>query len=103
MLFPPPGGNSGMMKYSILTDKGIAAIHLMEFTSLGAILASVSAGLGSAVFPESAIRTFEAGSSLRTVELPEEYRYTEIFLLYRLHSTGNKTVTDFIQMIQNHK
>ena len=22
-LFPPPGGNSGMMKYSILTDKGI--------------------------------------------------------------------------------
>ncbi|MBR0342834.1 MAG: LysR family transcriptional regulator [Oscillospiraceae bacterium] len=87
----------------MLTDKGIAATHLLEFTSLGAILASVSAGLGSAVFPESAIQAFEAGSSLRTVELPEEYRYAEMFLLYRSQSAGNKTVTDFIQMIRNQK
>ena len=30
----------------MLADYGIAAVHTMEFTSLGAILASVSAGLG---------------------------------------------------------
>ena len=58
----------------MLIDYGIAVVHTMEFTSLGAILASVSAGLGVSLFPASAINSFTAGNSLRMIPLPEEYK-----------------------------
>lgn len=82
-----------------LTDEGIAAARLMEFTSLGAILASVSAGLGVCLFPESAIRSFAAGDFLRCVEIPEKYRMADIHLVTRRRSEANRTLTDFIDTV----
>lgn len=83
----------------MLDDCGMAAVHTMEFTSLGAILASVSAGLGISVFPASAINSFTAGDSLRTIPLPGEYKTADIYLAFRRQSAGNSTLKSFIEMI----
>lgn len=82
----------------MLADYGIAAVHTMEFTSLGAILASVSAGLGISVFPATAIDSFTAGDSLRMISLPEEYKTADIYLIFRRQSVGNRTLRNFIEM-----
>ncbi len=82
----------------MLADYGIAAVHTMEFTSLGAILASVSAGLGISVFPATAINSFTAGDSLRMISLPEEYKTADIYLIFRRQSAGNRTLRNFIEM-----
>ena len=83
----------------MIADYGIAAVRTMEFTSLGAILASVSAGLGISVFPASAVTSFTAGDSLRMVPLPEEYGTADIYLVFRRQSAGNRTVNHFINTI----
>ena len=83
----------------MITDYGIAAVHTMEFTSLGAILASVSAGLGISVFPMSAINSFTAGDSLRMIPLPEEYKTADIYLVFRRQSAKNRTLRNFIEII----
>lgn len=82
----------------MLADYGIVAVHTMEFTSLGAILASVSAGLGISVFPATAINSFTAGDSLRMISLPEEYKTADIYLIFRRQSVGNRTLRNFIEM-----
>lgn len=82
----------------MLADYGIVAVHTMEFTSLGAILASVSAGLGISVFPATAINSFTAGDSLRMISLPEEYKTADIYLIFRRQSAGNRTLRNFIEM-----
>lgn len=82
----------------MLADYGIAAVHTMEFTSLGAILASVSAGLGISVFPATALNSFTAGDSLRMISLPEEYKTADIYLIFRRQSAGNRTLRNFIEM-----
>lgn len=82
----------------MLADYGIAAVHTMEFTSLGAILASVSAGLGISVFPATVINSFTAGDSLRMISLPEEYKTADIYLIFRRQSVGNRTLRNFIEM-----
>lgn len=83
----------------MLADYGITAVHTMEFTSLGAILASVSAGLGVSLFPASAINSFTAGNSLRMIPLPEEYKTADIYLIFRRQSAENRTLKNFIEMI----
>ena len=83
----------------MLSDYGIAAVRMMEFTSLGAILASVSAGLGISVFPASAVNSFSVGESLRMIPLPKEYETADIYLISRRRSTGNRTLNDFIETI----
>ena len=83
----------------MLADYGITAVHTMEFTSLGAILASVSAGLGVSLLPASAINSFTAGNSLRMIPLPEEYKTADIYLIFRRQSAENRTLKNFIEMI----
>lgn len=84
----------------MLADFGLAPEKMMEFTSLGAILASVSAGLGVSLLPEAAGSAFTAGNSLRVFSLPEEYETADIYLVFRKNSLGNKTLSDFIEVMK---
>lgn len=83
----------------MLTDYGIAEVRMMAFSSLGSILASISAGLGVSVFPASAITAFTAGDSLRMIPLPKEYEAVDIYLVNRRQSAGNRTLSGFITTI----
>lgn len=97
LLVFPDGCTYRQMLEHMLADKGIASVKTMEFTSLGAILASVSAGLGISFFPESAIAAFSACDALHIVEVPEKYQRIGIFMVYRKKSSNNKTLMDFIR------
>jgi DNA-binding transcriptional LysR family regulator len=83
----------------MLADYGLAPARMMEFSSLGSILASISAGFGVSVFPVSAITAFSAGDSLRMIPLPDEYETADIYLITRRQSAGNRTLCDFITTI----
>ena len=99
LLVFPSGCSYRRVLEQMLSDYEIAAVRIMEFTSLGAILASVSAGLGISVFPASAINSFSSGESLRMIPLPEAYGTADIYLISRRQSAGNKTLKDFIETI----
>ena len=58
------------------------AEHTIEFSSLGAIIASISAGLGIGLLPEVAVQTFIASNALALHEAPEQYRTVEIKFIY---------------------
>ena len=83
----------------MLADFGLTTVRITEFSSLGSILASISADFGVSVFPASAITAFTAGDSLRMIPLPEEYDTADIYLITRRQSAGNITLNDFITMI----
>ena len=84
----------------MLSDFGLAPVDKMEFTSLGAILASISAGLGISVFPETAVSAFSAGKALCTIPLPDKYATADLYLVYRKRSAGNKTLMNFIDTLK---
>lgn len=75
----------------------------MEFSSLGAILASAETGTGVCLFPESAIRSFMAGQSLTLYELPGKYSQAEIYMIYRKNSATNQTLNRFIDTVSQMK
>lgn len=103
LLVFPSGCSYRRVLEEILSDAGIAPIRLMEFPSLGAILASAETGTGVCLFPESAIRSFTAGRSLFLYAVPEKYRYAEIYMIYRKNSAANQTLKRFIDAVSQLK
>ncbi|MGI6014553.1 MAG: LysR family transcriptional regulator [Oscillospiraceae bacterium] len=56
---------------------------IIEFNSLGAIIASVSAGLGISLFPESVVQTYADNGVLRCHAIPEQYALVQTEFIYR--------------------
>ena len=82
-----------------LSDEGIVPTQIFEFTSLAAIIASLSAGLGIALFPASAVRSFVSASTLSAREVPEPYRSIDIQFVWRKVPWDNKTLNTFIDTL----
>ena len=80
---------------AILSDQGVLPSEVIEFTSLGAILSSVSAGLGIALMPRSAVSAFAGSGSLSQHPLPGPYKTIEISLAYR-KDDPNQTLSDLL-------
>ncbi len=81
---------------AILSDQGLFPSEIIEFTSLGAILASASAGLGIALLPSSAVSVFAGANRLSSHPLPPQYGAVEISLAFRKNDP-NRTLQDFIR------
>lgn len=64
-------------------DEGIAGTQIMEFDSLGAIVASISAGLGVGFMPASAVASFTAGNLLRSYAAPDRYGLVPVRFVWR--------------------
>ena len=64
-------------------DEGIAGTQIMEFDSLGAIVASISAGLGVGFILASAVASFTAGSLIRSYEVPDRYGLVPVRFVWR--------------------
>jgi len=67
----------------IQTKYGIVPDGVMEMNSLGAILASVIAGLGVSLFPESTLASIQESRYLTVTELPYELANITVCLIYR--------------------
>ncbi|MDD3221416.1 MAG: LysR family transcriptional regulator [Clostridia bacterium] len=83
-----------------LKDQNIFSENVMEFDSLGAIIASISAGLGISLFPESAVRAYASGGILTCHEIPPEYALVPIVFVYRKHEFIESSLQNFIDSIQ---
>lgn len=84
-----------------LKDENIVSNQIVEMSSLGSIIASVSAGLGIALLPESAINMFTAAQSLSLLEVPEKYRTVEIKFIYKKNQWNDVVLNSIVEIIKS--
>lgn len=101
LLVFPVGCTYRRMLENLLDQMDIVAHSIFDFNSLGAILASVSAGLGVSLLPENSVSAFVAGESLKCYSLPEPFDKALIRFIYRKESTGNLSLMAFVNEIDH--
>lgn len=72
----------------------------VEFDSIGALLASVSAGLGAALFPESLASVYTAAKGLICHAVPEPYAWTDISFVWRRDRFMDSTFRSFLGLLR---
>lgn len=82
-----------------LKDEGLAANQVYEFNTLNAIFASVTAGLGVALFPEECIRLYQQREALTVYEVPERYSLVQTVFVWRKDSYLSGALAGFINAI----
>ena len=94
---------SGCSYRRILEDltarEGAVPAGAIEFNSLGAIIASVSAGLGVSLFPKSVVTLYSERENLTCHELPEPYRTVTVSFVYRGHEYLTHAMRNFIDQL----
>ena len=79
-------------------DEGIAGAQIMEFDSLGAIVASISAGMGVGFIPASAAASFTAGSLLRSHAAPDRYGLATVRFAWRRDRRMDRGLQAFVDL-----
>lgn len=82
-----------------LREEGVFPDEVIEFNSLGAIIASVSAGLGVSLFPRSVVSAYTASGTVRCHEIPERYAVIPTMFIYRQDGFMESSLKQFIQRI----
>lgn len=82
-----------------MKDEGLTAGKIYEFNTLSAIFASVSAGLGVAMFPESCINQYSQRDALTVLDVPEKYALVPTVFVYRKDSFLSGAMCSFINAI----
>lgn len=102
LLVLPGGCTYRQVLETWLMNEGIVAKRIVEFHSLGALLASVSSGLGIALFPVSTVSSFANGNVLVCHDVPPEYRSVPIHFIWRKKSSQNHSLEKFRQLAFEH-
>lgn len=84
-----------------LKDENIISNQIMEMSSLGSVIASVSAGLGIALLPEVSVNMFTATKSLLLREVPEKYRTVEIKFIYKKNQWNDVILNSVIEIMRS--
>ena len=82
-----------------MKDEGLSATKTYEFNTLNAIFASVSAGLGVALFPESCIEQYSQHDALTIIDIPDKYAVAHTVFVYRKDSFLSGAMCSFINAI----
>lgn len=72
----------------------------VEFDSIGALLASVSAGLGAALFPESLAFVYTVAKGLICHAVPEPYTWADISFVWRRDRFMDSTFRSFLGLLR---
>lgn len=83
---------------ALLAAKGLVPSGMITLSSLGAILASVSAGLGVSLFPERLLPCFAGGSALQHYEVPAAFRFLPNYFIYQ-KDDDDTALADFCQCL----
>lgn len=83
-----------------LRDEGLVPQKIHEFNSLNAIFASVTAGLGAALFPEVCIQQYRQKDALMVFDIPEQYAFVPTMFVYRKDSYLSNALCSFIDSIK---
>ena len=100
LLVFPSGCSYRKILENLMQKKGFVINKIYEFTTLSAIFASVTAGLGIALFPESAIKQYTEASSLTITKLPEKQGTVSTVFVYRKDSYLSSAMCNFINSIK---
>ena len=82
-----------------MKDEGLPAAKVYEFNTLNAIFASVSAGLGIALFPESCIEQYSQRDALTVIDIPDKYALAHTVFVYRKDSFLSGAMCSFINSL----
>lgn len=99
LLVLPHGCSYRQILESWLSAEQIFPAQSVEFDSLGAIFASVSAGLGIALFPESMAEVYRSSRALQCHEVPPAYAHVMISFVWRKDRLMDSTLQSFIQAV----
>lgn len=83
-----------------LRADGLYPDKIIEFNSLGAIIASVSAGLGISLFPEAVVHTYTASGTVRCHAIPEQFAEVPTMFVYRQDGFVESSLKQFIRKIR---
>ena len=99
LLVFPQGCSYRKMLERWLADEGIFAAETIEFDSINAIIASVSAGLGISLFPKNVIDAYAGSGTLQYREIPACYADISTVFIYRKNEYMETSLKKFIQAL----
>ena len=95
----PAGCSYRRILEELTAREGSVPAGTIEFNSLGAIIASVSAGLGVSLFPKSAVDLYSERENLTCHELPDPLRTVTISFVYRNHEYLTHAMKSFTNQL----
>ncbi|MDQ0202338.1 LysR family transcriptional regulator [Pectinatus haikarae] len=98
LLVFPQGCSYRQILENWLEDEQLVPARIIEFNSLSALFASISAGLGIGLFPKDSADSFTSDQILFCHEIPEKYRYISVKFVWRKKSWMNLSLQKFIQL-----
>lgn len=101
LLVFPLGCSYRHLLETILRNEKIAAAHTIEFSSVGAIIAAASAGMGISLLPESVLHQYEKAKALKLYQVPAKYASVQTHFIYRRDYVQPLSFQTFIRLVQN--
>lgn len=100
LLVFPHGCSYRRILENFMAEAGHVPDSVIEFSSLGAIIASVSAGLGVSLFPEAAVAEYARRGEISVYRLPPQFASAAISFVYLKESFMPEYFSRFIDMIR---
>ncbi|MCM1221401.1 MAG: LysR substrate-binding domain-containing protein [Lachnospiraceae bacterium] len=82
----------------LVQQEGITPEHIIEFNSLGAILASICAGLGISLLPTSVVEPYLSDGIMSSFTIPEAHSVISTVLVYRKDHYMNTAFREFLKI-----
>lgn len=92
------GCNYRRLLEDIFRAQGIVPDDIIEFSSLGAIIAAVSAGMGLSLMPQSFLSRYAQAGAVHMLEVPKERGAINTYLICRSDTAQSKAMEAFLQM-----
>ena len=83
-----------------VSEAQIFSERAVTFDSIGALLASASAGLGATLLPESIATAYTAAKTLTPHPVPEPYAWADISFVWRKDRFMDSTLQSFIGLVR---
>ena len=83
-----------------MSEAQIFSERAVTFDSIGALLASASAGLGATLLPESIATAYTAAKTLTAHPVPEPYAWADISFVWRKDRFMDSTLQSFIGLVR---
>lgn len=83
-----------------LLHEGITPERIIEFNSLGAMIASICAGLGVSLLPSTIVSNYLKDNLMSTYPIPEAYSVIPTVIAYRKDHFENAAFKAFLECIQ---
>lgn len=82
-----------------LLQEGITPERIIEFNSLGAMIASICAGLGISLLPSAVVRNYLKDNLMSTYPIPEAYSVIPTVIAYRKDHFENAAFKAFLECV----